>query len=91
MDQLAEVLRPYKNIALRVVGHTDSTGPEEYNVALSKRRAEAVAKYLERKANTRMSIVTEGRGSKQPMVPHDSANRKLNRRTVIYIREIQEG
>jgi len=68
-----------------VVGYTDSTGPEEYNQALSLRRAHAVADYL--KNNTKIQdpdIEVMGMGESDPVVSNDTREgRMLNRRVVI--------
>ena len=49
-----------KNVFL--VGHTDTSGTEEYNIALSERRAQAVADYLARLGTdpARMQVVPKG-------------------------------
>ena len=45
-----------------VVGHTDTSGTEEYNIALSERRAQAAADYLARLGTdpARMQVVPNG-------------------------------
>ena len=45
-----------------VVGHTDTSGTEEYNIALSERRAQSVADYLSRLGTdpARMQVVPKG-------------------------------
>lgn len=49
-----------KNVYL--VGHTDTSGTEEYNIALSERRAQAVADYMSRLGTdpARMQVVPKG-------------------------------
>ena len=46
MTRLADFLKQYSQTHVRIEGHTDSTGSAEYNVALSQRRAAAVADAL---------------------------------------------
>jgi putative secretion ATPase (PEP-CTERM system associated) len=91
LDRVASVLRVYDDISLRVVGHTDRSGSETYNLQLSRQRAAAVADYLKQVTSARMIVSVEGRGSSDPVVPNDSAQRELNRRTVLYIEPIHEG
>jgi OmpA-OmpF porin, OOP family len=50
-----------------VVGHTDSVGTAAYNQDLSERRAAAVAAVLEEELDG-VEVVTEGRGSREPLV-----------------------
>jgi peptidoglycan-associated lipoprotein len=49
------------NRAVQLVGHTDSRGTEEYNLALSNQRANSVKNYLS-SLGVKTSITTEGRG-----------------------------
>jgi OOP family OmpA-OmpF porin len=56
----------YKSI--RVVGHTDPTGSAPYNEKLSRKRADAVKRYLVSRGVDPKRIVTEGMGSAKPLV-----------------------
>ena len=69
LDALAAVLmRHMDSAAVRVIGHTDSSGPHQYNFVLSQRRAEAVANYLIRQGLDVTRIRSEGRGETEPLV-----------------------
>jgi peptidoglycan-associated lipoprotein len=46
LQRKVTVLREYSGVALRVEGHCDERGSNEYNLALGQRRAEAVRRYL---------------------------------------------
>ena len=46
LEEIAALLKDRPKLRVLVVGHTDSTGEREYNMGLSRRRAEAVVKYL---------------------------------------------
>jgi OOP family OmpA-OmpF porin len=67
---------------IRIEGHTDSSGPTEYNQGLSERRAESVKQYLASHFNVatdRLMIV--GRGEDEPMTDNSTREgRKKNRR-----------
>ena len=75
-----------KNVYLEIQGHTDSTGPREYNMRLGEERAEAVRLYLNQKgvALNRMGTISYGETE-----PVDSNRTKLgrskNRRVVIVV------
>ncbi len=43
---MAKLLKAFPDLRVLIVGHTDSTGDREYNMGLSRRRAEAVVKSL---------------------------------------------
>ena len=46
LDELAEMLRNNPNITIEMASHTDRWGSEEYNINLSRRRAQSVIDYL---------------------------------------------
>jgi outer membrane protein OmpA-like peptidoglycan-associated protein len=67
-----------------IAGHTCDMGPDEYNLALSKRRADSVRDYLRELGLKDVEIRTEGLGESQPRLPNASeANRSRNRRVDI--------
>jgi outer membrane protein OmpA-like peptidoglycan-associated protein len=81
IKQLATILNKYPDTYVRVEGHTDTTGTDAYNNALSERRAVAVATYLKAQGVAANRVQTFWYGSKQPVVPNNSdANRAKNRR-----------
>lgn len=89
LDKIAGALKPYSDISLRVVGHTDGAGPEIYNLALSEQRAAAVAKYLRKlRGDEGDWVQTEGRGESEPVEP---GNRGRNRRIVLYITPVHQS
>lgn len=68
--------------AVTVIGHTDSTGPEAYNMGLSERRAKSAAAYLESLGID--SIKTKGSGESQPIADNKTREgRAQNRRIEI--------
>jgi outer membrane protein OmpA-like peptidoglycan-associated protein len=86
IEDLSEILNRYPDTNVLVEGDTDSTGPEEYNQALSERRAQAVANYQVTLgiAAERLSIV--GLGETNPVASNETAEgRQLNRRVEIAI------
>ena len=69
-----------------VRGHTDTVGSNEYNLGLSKRRADAVAKVLVEAGYTAEKIDAKGLGSSVPVAENSSADgRAKNRRVVIIV------
>jgi len=53
----------------RVEGHTDAKGRADYNLQLSKRRAQAVLEYLSQQQVARVRLQAEGLGSTQLLLP----------------------
>lgn len=66
--QLAERVKPVAIGRLQVIGYTDRIGPDAYNLALSRRRAEAVAHALTQAGVHAGGVQVEGRGAAQPVV-----------------------
>jgi peptidoglycan-associated lipoprotein len=62
LDKNAQCISSNKGKNVFVVGHTDTSGTEEYNIALSERRAQTVADYMARLGTdpARMQIVPKG-------------------------------
>lgn len=73
---------------VRVIGHTDSTGPEAYNQGLSERRAKSVAEYLETNTNiTDDRIDAVGKGESDPVASNATREgRAQNRRVEIHVK-----
>lgn len=70
--------------AITAVGHTDTSGPDQYNMALSMRRAVAVKDALVREGVPPTSVAVEGRGESELLVQTgDGVREPQNRRVVI--------
>ena len=93
LDRLGFLLQKYDKTAVHVIGHTDSTGTDEYNQGLSRERAVSVARYVRDGAGLEQRrLNVEGRGESEPRESNDSVSgRQSNRRVEIYLRPIVEG
>jgi outer membrane protein OmpA-like peptidoglycan-associated protein len=86
IDRVAGVLNQYSNTFLRVEGHTDSTGTEEYNMDLSIRRANSVKNLLVQRGVADSCIEVVGFGESMSVATNDTeAGRQKNRRVEIKI------
>ncbi len=86
LQQLAGSLQRYPETEVLIVGHTDSTGSDQYNMGLSLRRAESAANYLVAQGIARNRIRTSGRGETEPIADNTTeAGRQQNRRVEIAI------
>ena len=65
---------------ITIIGHTDSTGPEEYNMKLSLRRAESAAEFLRSLGID--DITTEGRGESEPIASNDTPEGRAENRRI---------
>ncbi|HEX8658111.1 MAG TPA: OmpA family protein [Hymenobacter sp.] len=81
LNKMVQALEQHPDYSLRIIGHADSRGTDEYNQALSERRAAAVKKYFVGKNIDPSRIITEGRGESEPVIPNTSKkNMERNRR-----------
>ncbi len=86
LDEIYNILKQYPEREIQISGHTDNIGSDEYNLNLSEKRAEEVAKYLIQKGLNEDQISFSGYGSSQPVAPNDTPeNRAKNRRVEILI------
>lgn len=86
LQKLANSLETYDNTNVHVIGHTDSTGPADYNQRLSERRAESAVEYLSNLGVERDRLIVRGLGAEDPLVENDSdENRAMNRRIEVVI------
>ena len=84
LDRLADYLKGHPQTKVLIEGHTDSRGSDEYNDALSLRRAQAVAKALTVRGVSPDASSTIARGKNYPVATNDTAaGRQQNRRVEI--------
>ena len=92
LDKVGSVIAEYDQTAVHIIGHTDSTGSESYNLQLSKKRAISVYDYLEGQSVDQQRVRTAGRGESQPIADNaTTTGRSQNRRVEIYLKPIVEG
>lgn len=86
LDGVVEELAAYPEIRVELSGHTDAKGSDEYNQALSSRRAAAVQQYLVGKGIDAGRLTALGHGESKPVADNDTdEGRELNRRTELRI------
>ncbi len=92
LEIVAGLLKSDTSRKLRIAGHTDAKGTENYNIQLSRARAEAVKRGLATLGVSAGQIVTTGLGTAQPLGPNQKADgsdnpegRSRNRRAEIFL------
>lgn len=87
LDKLTGIFQEYSDTNILVVGHTDSTGSDEYNMTLSKNRANAVSNYfINNKGVSSYRINTNWFGETKPIYDNSTASgRAKNRRVNIIV------
>jgi outer membrane protein OmpA-like peptidoglycan-associated protein len=87
LDRIASDLSGQRaGYVLEVQGYTDATGPEQYNIGLSQRRAEAVERYLVSKDLPLFRINIVGLGKENPIADNKTSDgRAQNRRVEVRV------
>jgi len=87
LQKAVKFIRKYPGAKVRLEGHTCNIGSDEYNQALSERRAEAVKNYLVKEgAAEKSKISAVGYGETRPVAPNDTEQgRDQNRRVEVLI------
>lgn len=84
---LLDWLNEKNSVNIKIIGHTDNQGSHNYNVKLSKNRAESVAKWLIDNGIDPNRLSTQGLGDSRPIADNSTeAGRAKNRRTEIQLR-----
>jgi outer membrane protein OmpA-like peptidoglycan-associated protein len=87
LEDVAAVVDQYDKTAVVVQGHTDSTGSEEHNDALSERRASSVRGYLVSRGVDADRVAAVGMGEGYPVASNDSeSGRQQNRRVDLLLK-----
>ncbi len=90
VQRLAEVLQQHPDRKVTVEGFTDSTGSAEYNMELSRRRAESVREALAREGVPERNIEIQPHGQDYPVADNTTpVGRQMNRRVEIIISDDQ--
>lgn len=85
---LLRMMKSSSTMRVEIGGHTDNSGQDDYNMDLSKRRANAVRDMLIKGGVDGSRITAVGYGKTKPLAPNDSRQgRSLNRRTEFIILE----
>lgn len=88
LNEFVLFLKDNPNIEFEILGHTDNTGNDAYNLNLSKRRAESVFEYIVSKGIEPDRMTHNGFGENKPVASNDTPEGKAkNRRTEFVIKK----
>jgi outer membrane protein OmpA-like peptidoglycan-associated protein len=86
LNKLVSFLNQYPNRTVMIEGFTDSVGTDDYNLALSQRRAESVRSHLMSQGIDATRLTASGKGESDPLESNDTAmGRQQNRRVAVII------
>jgi len=81
LDQKVAILQANSELRIRIAGHCDERGSDEYNLALGNRRAQSAKQYLVSHGIDAGRIETQSWGEEKPLVDgHDETAWSQNRR-----------
>jgi len=85
LEEVVKLLQTHPELAVEIQGHTDSTGGDEHNLDLSRRRAATVKSYLLLFGITGDRLTTSGFGESNPVGDNATEEgRALNRRVELH-------
>lgn len=82
LDKAAELLTTLPDARLMIVGHTDVTASDEYNMQLSEERAQSVKDYLVSQGVDESRLMTEGKGSQEPIADNSTESGRFRNRRI---------
>jgi outer membrane protein OmpA-like peptidoglycan-associated protein len=86
LSKLSAFLTQYPDRTVTIEGHTDSVGPDDYNLSLSQRRANSVQQFLIAQGIASNRLTASGKGENFPVASNDSGSgRQMNRRVEVII------
>ncbi|MCY4418735.1 MAG: OmpA family protein, partial [Cytophagales bacterium] len=93
LDSLAYLLIHNKDVRVEIRSHTDQKASEEYNMKLSRKRAQNILQYLIFKGVYPEQLTSQGYGESLPIIPNPqteedfAANRRTEFKILNYNRE----
>lgn len=86
LTEFAQTLNKYEDTDIIIEGHADATGSDALNSKLSRRRAEEVARFLQKQGVRSSRVDEKGYGESQPIASNDNeSGRQKNRRVEIAV------
>ncbi|HUB82118.1 MAG TPA: OmpA family protein [Bryobacteraceae bacterium] len=86
LAKVSGILLAYPGLKIQLEGHTDSVGSDDYNMKLSKERADAVYDYLVSQGVSADGLSSVGLGKSGPVASNDTAEgRQQNRRVEMVV------
>lgn len=86
LGKLSKIISRDEDTILMIVGHTDSSGDENYNLSLSERRAQSAANFMINEGLVKERVQTKGRGELEPIADNQTqAGQQENRRVEVAI------
>ena len=86
LHNIVALMLKFPELRLEIQGHTDNQGKDEYNMNLSKNRAETVSNYLQLFGIDKKRLVSKGFGESKPIASNDTEEGRTQNRRVELIK-----
>lgn len=86
LNQIKDALSQAPDMRIKIIGHTDNEGDNASNLALSKKRANAVKMKLSTMGISSNRMETDGKGESDPVAENNSAFGKAQNRRVEFVK-----
>ena len=85
LQNLLKILRENPKISIEIAGHTDALGDDNYNIELSRRRAESVVRFLTDNKIPKTRLSARGVGERKPISTNDTGDGRAQNRRVEFM------
>jgi len=82
LQELIKIVKGHSDLRVKVIGHTDADGTDNYNIDLSQRRAQAIIDYFVQNGLNADRLVFDFKGEKMPVAPNNTKEGKQQNRRV---------
>lgn len=88
LNRIVNLMRDNQDMKIKIKGHTDAIGSDNYNEELSQKRVQSVVDYLIENGISKERLESEGYGEEKPVATNQTpSGRQLNRRVEFSIEE----
>jgi len=85
LNSMIKIVNSHSDLRIKVTGHTDADGSDNYNDGLSKRRAESIIQFFTQRGLDRDRLEFDFKGEKQPVDSNETPEGKQRNRRVDFV------
>ena len=85
LDRASKIISAVPNMKLMIIGHTDKQASNDYNMQLSRERAESVKEYLVSQGIAADKLVTKGMGETDPIADNSTEQGRFRNRRIEFV------
>ena len=85
LDRAVDIITNVPNMALMIIGHTDSQASDAYNLELSRARAESMRAYLIAQGVDANKLKVKGMGESEPIADNETEQGRFRNRRIEFV------